>query len=182
MRVTRSPISSQSGYTLIEMLIVIGIIGIISLVTVPNFVAYHRTGKIKNAMRTVTSDLRDTRQLAITRNTRTKFSFQIGGSPSTATRSYAQFEERTNPTTGAKTWSRFGGREMDPAVYFSSTGFADTDADSLNDVIFLPNGTVANIPTGSNLPRVQIKTDQQIPRPIYNVNIRVSGQLQVDRP
>lgn len=176
LRAPREP--GQRGYSLAEMLVVVAIIGMISLVTVPNFVVYMRSAKLKSSLRQLTNDLRYTRQMAITRNCRSKISFETGGAPTPSVSSYRIFEERTHPTTGGRSWAQIGSGTLDPAIYFYATNFPDEVApnnDGTNDVIFLPNGTIGNQPVAGGT--VGIRTDQKIPKKIITLTFSITGQF-----
>src|SRR5437868_15143302 len=72
--------SAQAGYTLAEVLTVVAIVGILSLVTVPAFMNFRTSNKVKSSVRTFTTELRRTRQLAITNGRESKLSFATGTS------------------------------------------------------------------------------------------------------
>jgi type IV pilus assembly protein PilA len=57
----------QQGYSLVEMLVVLAIIGLMSVITVPQFINYQQSLKLRGALRVLTGDLINARQLAITR-------------------------------------------------------------------------------------------------------------------
>src|SRR5688572_27022547 len=59
---------NSRGFSLAEMLVVVAIIGMLSLVSVPAFINYQRTMKLRGAVRTLNSDIRNCRQMAISRN------------------------------------------------------------------------------------------------------------------
>jgi len=171
----------QKGYSLIEMLVVIAIIGMISLVTVPNFIVYARQARLKTSLRTMTNEIRWVRQLAITKNARTKLSFDTGTSPADAFRTYTIFEELTHPTTGGKSWSQIKTGQLDPFVYFFATNFPDEAApnnDDLNDVIFQPNGTIGNMPVAGGL--LRMRTDQKIAKKVFTIRFSITGQFKTE--
>ena len=70
--------TSESGYSLPEMLTVIAIIGTLALVSVPAFLTFRNSNKMKSSMRNFTNDLRATRQLSISRGQQTMLSFATG--------------------------------------------------------------------------------------------------------
>src|SRR5436309_322557 len=57
----------QQGYSLVEMLVVLAIIGLMSVITIPQFINYQQSMKLKSALRVLNNDLINARQLAITR-------------------------------------------------------------------------------------------------------------------
>jgi Tfp pilus assembly protein FimT len=160
------------------MLVVIAIIGLISLVTVPNFVVYQRSAKLKASLRQLTNDIRYTRQMAISRNCRTKLSFQTDTAPGVAVSNYKIYEERTHPTTGGKSWAQIGSGKLDKSVYFYTTNFPDEvspNNDGTNDVIFQPNGTVGNQPVAGG--NIGMRTDQKIPKKVITITFSITGQF-----
>src|SRR5438128_1793448 len=87
MRTARSHSASyssvQGGYSIAEMLVVITIIGILSLVAVPQFVSMYRGSVAKGSLRDFTSMVRKARQVAVTKNERTRITFTTGGAGGT---------------------------------------------------------------------------------------------------
>jgi len=57
----------QQGYSLVEMLVVLAIIGLMSVITIPQFINYQQSIKLKSGLRVLNGDLINARQLAITR-------------------------------------------------------------------------------------------------------------------
>ena len=126
------------GFSLVEMLIVVGMIGVLSLVSVPAFMNYQRTAQVRSATRTVAGDLRNCRQLAITRNLLVRLEV-------TGTREYKTFQS----TDAGKTWSALpiqGGiantRTLESTISIASPSFNDSDSDGLPDLDFRSDGTV----------------------------------------
>jgi len=66
---------AQGGYSFAEVLVVVAIIGIVSLVSVPQFIAYQRSSALKSSMRQVMNDLRFARQKAIVEHRQTRLRF-----------------------------------------------------------------------------------------------------------
>ena len=178
MMIISRPRRRQQGYSLVEMLVVVAIIGLISLIAVPNFMSLYRGSRFKSVMRGFVSTVRNTQQRAITENRRMRISFAVNS------KSFTLSREVTNDTTGVKTWETLTSRTLDTrgdgvpeAAYFSATGFQDLDADGRSDVIFNPNGTV-DMPTAPNLPMLVIKTDDTIAKPQYTVTFSLVGQVR----
>ncbi|HEX7190670.1 MAG TPA: type II secretion system protein, partial [Thermoanaerobaculia bacterium] len=67
--------SDQSGYSLTEILVVLLIVGLMSLVTVPQFMAYRQSATLKGGARVFSSDVRALRQYAITRYCQARIEF-----------------------------------------------------------------------------------------------------------
>jgi prepilin-type N-terminal cleavage/methylation domain-containing protein len=173
----RSP-GSQRGYTLAEFLVVVAIIGILSLVTVPNFISLYQSSRIKGSARELTMAIRNTRQLAISGNQRTKISFAVTG---TARRNYIIEKEVLDPTTGTGTWTRVRNGDLGERVTFNGTEFPDTITGdgSLRDVVFLPNGTIGNLPAAPADRFIDIGTDLNIPKKTYRLTFTVSGNVNL---
>lgn len=172
------PQTRQQGYSLAEMLVVVAIVGMISLVAVPNFMSMYRGSRFKSVMRNFVSAVRNTQQRAITENRRMRISFAGDG------RTYRIAREVTSDTTGVKTWETLSDRPLDTrgdgvpmAAYFFSTGFSDVDTDGLNDVIFNPNGTI-DMPVAPNQPTIVIRTADAIPKPTYTVTFSLTGHVR----
>jgi len=68
---------SMAGFTLVEMMIVIGVLGLLIMIAVPSIVGFQRTARLTGAANTLASDLRFTRSLASAQRT----TYQITFSP-----------------------------------------------------------------------------------------------------
>lgn len=179
----RTSSHGQRGYSLIEMITVVAIVGIFSLVAVPQFMNINRSLKVKASMRQFAMDVRATRQRAITRNRRTAITMSIGLNPSGSTRGAYEMWERND----AGTWARYGTNrlpaEQTDIIYFNLTDFenatdngSDVGGDTRPDIVFQGNGTILNVPAGANA-RVEMKTDWKIPKYLYRYKFSVSGNF-----
>lgn len=74
---------AQPGFTLIELMIVVIIVGVLALIAVPRFGGAQNTERLKGAMRRIDADLRLARGRALDRGASYTLSFN------TATRSYS---------------------------------------------------------------------------------------------
>ena len=181
----------QSGYSLAEMLTVIAIIGTLALVTVPAFMTYMQSNKMKSSVRQLTGDLRAARARAIGQGQQVMVTFTAGST----NRTYDVYQG--NAPFNSTGWSRPSSpealkqtRRLDDTVYFpTGTGlqtFEDTvncasapcvaGTDSKLDVIFFPDGRV-QMPTGLSIGTLTVKTDQKIPKPVYTITISPSGRV-----
>ena len=158
--------AAEDGYSLVEMLVVVAIIGILSLVTVPQFMNFMKQNKIRTSVRQFTAEVRGARQRAITRNFPTAISFTPGATPAGGgvRGRYAiyDFVPATNTWTLVNNY-----KNLDQSVYFMASDFALNAAldDNMNDIVFMPNGTIANIPAGVGLtPVMAIKSDNKVPK------------------
>lgn len=163
----------QSGFSLVEMLVVIAIIGIISLVTVPNFIAMRRSSMMKNSMRNFMSDIRNVRQRSVTKHEQTKVVFTNGSS--TTGRQYTLWE--FNPVTAA--WQQIGGpKQFEEFCYISTESDIPTpDSGTTYEIAFRSDGT-AILPSGVFKGKTLMKTDAKIPSNKYTVCIYYSGSVR----
>jgi len=169
--------STERGYSLAEALVVVGIVGIISVVTVPNFISLYRSGKIKSSVRSLATDLRGARQTAVTKHRRVMVSL---GTSATEKYSYWTFEEINGtwtPSTGQK-------HDLEPnvdakSVYFGTNEFTDdvtTDGAGRKDIIFRSDGSI-DIP-GTR--RFQVKSDDDIPKKLYVFELTTAGTVKAN--
>ncbi len=188
---------SSSGYSLAELLVVVAIIGILSLISVPAFMNYRNSAKLKSSMRQFVSDLRVARQRAITENHPTMISFRTGVGNVT----YRDFDG-TVASDGTVTYSAVlpaskYEKNMDRDVYFAPTTnvclFGDTitspaQTSGWNDIVFAANGTVASMPTsptctvsGLTTGIVIIRNDNgNLARRTFTFEIVPTGRIRVN--
>jgi prepilin-type N-terminal cleavage/methylation domain-containing protein len=176
--------TTAAGYSLVEMLVVVAIIGVLSLVTVPQFMTFYKQNKIRTSVRQFTADLRGARQRAITLNIRTAVSFTPGAAPASGgvRGRYAIYDEiiDTTVTPNTTTWTLVGVyKNLDQAVYFLDSAFLTNSAlaDDMEDIVFVPNGTITNLPTSPSTPVVVIKSDNKVPNNRCTLNFSASGSF-----
>ena len=172
----------SSGFSLIEMLVVVAIIGVLSLISVPAFMNFRRSNDFKTGMRNFTTDLRNARAAAIANSYDVRCEIQIG---SITLKQYTFFWSRDNGTT----WTALpllgtGGpagnmKQFANSVWAdSSTGLPDVDGDGNPDIVFHPNGSVT-LAAGSTTATVVLATDwTKINYDRYTITLSPSGQLQ----
>lgn len=140
---------NSRGYSVIEMLVVVAIIGILSLVTIPSFINFQRRNAVRSALRSFTSDLRSFRQHAITKNAYVRVQFV----------NERDYEILVSRDFG-KTWSALpmsttdGGRStrtLPETIRFSANTYNDSDnpLDKKPDIDFRPDGTVGDYAGGN---------------------------------
>lgn len=165
----------ESGYSLAEMLVVIAIIGIMTLISVPYFMSYYRTAKLKSSMRQVTSDFRSTRQRAVTKNEMTKLTVNIGVNPGT----YTTWESTDGKlvTDPGKTWTQVGQQfRVQAPCFFSDSNIKDGTG-TFADFVFFNDGS-ANV-TVSPAATAILKTTDQIPTSQYTISVFTTGKVSV---
>ena len=170
--------NAQHGYSLAELLVVVAIIGMISLVSVPAFMQYRESTKMKASMRQITNELRSARHRAIERNRPVKFSFREGVD--------AAEYRRYDGNTGGTTWAlNAGPKYVENVVRIDSSTFADLGtADGLKDIIFLPDGTVQDWATytatesGTKVSKIVMRTKSKIPTNQYTIYFQPNGSVR----
>lgn len=155
--------TAMRGYTLIEILVVVAIIGIMSLITVPQFVAYQQSSALKGAMRNFNADLRNCRQLAVARYVQVRMEF-------TSANSYSFFY-RTSPTATWQTMPqalltvlRVSGvsgnkKTLASPMTFINSDFIDQGGDPQADIVFNTDGTLT------------FSSDPAVPKPWGTITI-----------
>jgi len=159
MMMQRSP--SERGYSLAELLTVVAIIGILSLVAVPQFASMYRASVTKSSMRDFTSTLRKARQLAVTKGERTRVIFRVG------TTGGASFQIETGGSTISNpTWVVVPAstHKLEALMYFDSSSTLPTNG-TVREVDFLPGGTAVSPDDGSTA------TDPPVTLPVGNSTV-----------
>jgi type IV fimbrial biogenesis protein FimT len=157
----------ERGVTIVELLVVVGIIGIMLLVATPNFFTYYRANQLRTSMRQFNTDVRAARQRAVTRNLRTRVTFSTGAT----SRVYHIYE--WNET--ADDWDLVTKRELQQIVHFESTNFTDTEGgDSRPDIVFRTNGTISPYPANGE---VVLLANANIPKNQWTISFQEAGNL-----
>lgn len=170
--------SSQRGYSLIEALVAVAIIGVVSLVSVPAFMTMYRSSQLKVSIRTVATDLRAARQRAVSKTRPVKITFNTGTSATT----YEIFEANS---TGQWTTGAVRKGTLQPKTFFLSSTFTDIgtaqdarvkdDTDALKDVVFMPTGRIWKA-TSTNT--VVIGTSYPLTPNQYTIEFSPSGSIK----
>jgi len=125
--------SKQSGFTLIEMMIVIAILAIFAAIAVPNFLSYLPKHRLNGAARQVMGDLMAARMQAVSQNNEFKIFFLANG------HEYMILDDDDNDGTAD------AGELTDPKDIHPE--YHDVTFSSTNNPIFLPVGTATDLPT-----------------------------------
>jgi prepilin-type N-terminal cleavage/methylation domain-containing protein len=170
----------QRGYTLIEALVAVAIIGMISLVAVPNFMSYYRAGRIKASLRQLTTDIRAARQVAVSEQGCSMISFAAGAE---SNRTYEIYGARY--VAGQCTdWALRDTKTMQESVFFRASTFDDwvdfPSGSGTKDIIFRANGATVTNPTA--MYSATIQTSFNVPKNHYQIDVFPSGQLRVVEP
>ena len=180
--------SRQSGFSMVELLTVVAIIGILALVTVPNFISFYQMNKVKAAMRTFTSDLRTMRQMAITTGLQTRITFTPDTSVSLSSRAY-DFWQGDSAFNATPVWTQLTqpdltkpklqkgySRHLEDVVYFPKTGQTFDAVSGVYSVVFYPDGRV-KMPGIATTASVVIRTDQKVSQQQFTIDISPSGRV-----
>jgi Tfp pilus assembly protein FimT len=154
--------SSQSGYTLAEALVTLTIIGLISGVSVPFFMNYLRSNRIRSSAAYFETALRFARQRAVTKHIQTRVSFVVNTDPGKYT-IWDGTEDTDGNLTGWKAVQptnryldqgvTFANDATDPvADNYNSTGSSTAATDGKPDIIFGIDGSAINAADATKSP------------------------------
>lgn len=177
----------SSGFSLIEMLVVIAIIGVLSLISVPAFMNFRRSNDFKTAMRNFTTDLRNARAASIANSFDVRCDVQLGDTTLPVAqrgKQYSFFFSRDNGTTWTPLQLRGTGGPNGNTKQFafsvwadSQTGLPDVDANGNPDVVFHPNGAMT-FTAGTAAATLVLATDwKNISYDRYTITFSPSGQF-----
>lgn len=178
---------SSRGFSLIEMLVVVAIIGVLSLISVPAFMNFRRSADFKSGMRNFTTDLRNARATAISNSFDVRCELQTGG---IGLKQYRFFSSRDNGATwqalqlpgthGATVGSPGNIKQFAFSVWAqSTTGLPDIGSNGQSDIIYHPNGAMT-LATGNTTATVVLATDwKRIAFDRYTVTLSPAGQFTV---
>jgi prepilin-type N-terminal cleavage/methylation domain-containing protein len=139
----RQLVNQQKGFTLIELIVVMGIMGILATIAVPTFQNYIRNQNLKTAARGITSDFFATREKALSENVRYRITFdQASNSYTIARGTYSGTPYVDQQTKSMTSYAPSIQLNADQVVYFQTRGTVTACNFTISNTI---NGSVANI-------------------------------------
>ena len=159
---------SDSGFSLVELIIVITIVAILSGFAVPSILELSRDMKFRQASREIVSTFRKAKDYAISKNVQHRVNFNA------STRQYLIIQG--NSLYRSTAWSPLGNAmmELPIGVFINfSSGF------NTLSVQFNPNGTALDISGGLNSAIVKIQDSTAKTR--YLVTVEKSGRIRTSR-
>lgn len=155
------------GYSMVELLTVVAIIGVLSMIGVPAFMNYRKSQSFKNSMRTFTTDIRAARQRAVSTTTWVRIGNMVNAG--TAPEQFAQYEISESRDRGT-TWTLLDTKGLEKRTTFDGTPA---------DLIYLPNGTL-QLPPGTFSTTVTLKSLDTIAKPTYAIDLSVTGKVSAN--
>ncbi len=124
--------TGEKGFSLVEVLVIVAIVGLIAAIAIPNISVWLRSMKYKETAWDILSKSRLARQLAITRNREHRVEFDIDGRRYRVTQG--------NASSGSTSWTQIRPwKSLDSQVNWATGQTCDGGADI--NVTFYPNGT-----------------------------------------
>lgn len=154
------------GFSLVELLTVVAIIGVMSLIGVPAFINYQKSLAFKNSMRQFTTDLRGARQRAVANTVWVR----VGNMENAAAgdgQSRGVYDIAISRDRGTTWEDPIAERELEKRSEFDGAP---------DDIVFLPNGTIVLDP-GEYSTTVTLKSLDEIGKPTYDVTVTVTGKV-----
>ena len=160
--------ASERGYSLVELMVVVAIIGIFSLITIPAMTNFNRMNKVRGAIREVNSDLRAVRTLAITQSTPMTITIYTGDYVDDPA-GHRDLRARYDLPDAVRANRRV--KRLDKIVYFVGANNETTT------ITFLPNGTVQGM-TGTTTRTIQLSSEYELPNDDVTITFSPSGSFK----
>ena len=175
--------SSQLGYTAVEMVVVVAIVGLFTLAAIPHFLQMYRSNQLRTGARTFASDVRFTRMQAITNGRPTKMSFAAGSADYSmwelnaanvwiALRPKGQTHRQTKLPEGVTVLSH---TFVDISALPAAAAVPD-DADSIPDLVYLPDGSPWQLTDSAE--KITLRTRYTTGKRNFDIEVRPAGNLK----
>jgi prepilin-type N-terminal cleavage/methylation domain-containing protein len=139
----RPLVNQQKGFTLIELIIVMGIMGILATIAAPSFQNNIRNQNLKTAARGITSDFFATREKALSENVRYRITFDQASNSYTIAGGTAAGAPYVDQQTKLMTsYASYIKVDADQVVFFQTRGTVTACNFTISNT---NNGSVANI-------------------------------------
>jgi prepilin-type N-terminal cleavage/methylation domain len=139
----RQLVNQQKGFTLIELIIVMGIMGILATIAAPHFQNYIGNQNLKTAARGITSDFFATREKALSENVKYRITFdQASNSYTIARGTYTGAPYVDQQTKLMTSYASYIKVDADQVVFFQTRGTVTACNFTISNT---NNGSVANI-------------------------------------
>jgi type II secretion system protein H len=167
---------SQRGFTLMELLVVVGVIAIMAAMAIPTFVSWRQSIEYRQAARELGAALRDARTHAISDNR--QYVVQLDA----ANRAF-QFR-RGDAATNSAIWENItrpgpqAASDPDPIWIFLPTRITVVSDAGVTEVRFSPNGT-ATFNVAANQAVIRIQDDAAPPADRFGVIVTPTGRIQI---
>lgn len=143
----------RKGFTIIELIIVMAIIGIIAAIAIPSFTSYIKYAQARSGIDRIVSDLRFSRQRAVSENVEYKVWFRSSSDPE-APNTYSIY--RGNSANGSSSWSPVGNpidlhKEYKVRIERKDGGDPITFSSPPDSAVFAPDGFMHTATGGRSL-------------------------------
>lgn len=159
--------ASERGYSLVELMVVVAMIGFVSLITIPAMTNFSRMNKIRGSVRTLNSDLRAVRTLAITQSAPMTITIYTGKYEDSGQNK--DLRARYDLPEVVPLSRRI--KRLDDIVYFVGPENASTT------ITFLPNGTIQGM-VGVTTRTIQLSSDYELPNDDVTITFSPSGSFK----